>query len=137
VTLAAVALAAVTSVAGEAPAVTLAAVAAAAAAQGQRPRWRRRQRFQTENDVAIVPIFQSLEALLAKKSIQKKKKAEKVNFYLRHKNCNIANLAPIFSDAGSGTIANKNQKTITAGTHSEMSRLTILGGGEGLTQSWL
>ncbi len=46
----------------------------------------------------------------------KEKKAEKVYFYLRHKNCNIANLAPIFSDARSGTIANKNQKRITAGT---------------------
>ncbi len=74
-----------------------------------------RRRFQTENDATIVPIFQSLEAL-AKESIQKKKKAEKVYFYLRHKNCNIANLAPIFSDARSGTIANKNQKRITAGT---------------------
>ncbi len=29
----------------------------------------------------------------------------------------VANLAPIFSDARSGTIANKNQKRITAGGH--------------------
>jgi hypothetical protein len=47
----------------------------------------------------------------------KEKKVEKVYFYLRHKNCNIANLAPIFRDARSGTIANKNQQRITAGTH--------------------
>ncbi len=33
------------------------------------------------------------------------------------KSCNIANLAPIFRDARSETIANKNQKRITAGTH--------------------
>jgi hypothetical protein len=43
----------------------------------------------------------------------KEKKAEKVYFcYLWHKNCNTANLAPIFSDARSGMIANKNQKEL-------------------------
>jgi hypothetical protein len=51
----------------------------AAAARRQRPRWRRRQRFQMENDATIVPIFQSLEAL-AKESIQKKKKRKRSIF---------------------------------------------------------
>ncbi len=82
-TLAVVALAAATLVAGEAPAATSAAAAVAEAAWRQRPRRRRRQRFQTENNATIVAIFQSLEAL-AKESIQKKEKAEKVNFYLLH-----------------------------------------------------
>jgi hypothetical protein len=114
--LAAVALAAATLVAGEAPAaMSAAAAAAAAAAWQQRPRPRRRQRFQMENNATIIPIFKSLEAL-AKESIQKRKKAENVYFYLRHKICNIANLALIFSNARSGTIANKNQKRIMAGT---------------------
>ncbi len=114
-TLAVVALAAATLVAEEAPAATSAAAAAAAAARGQPL---------TENDATIVPIFQSLEAL-AKESIQKKK-AEKVYFYSWHKNCNIANLAPIFSDARSGMIANKNQKRITAGTHSrDQNQVTV------------
>ncbi len=49
-------------------------------------------------------------------SIQKKEKAEKVYFYLRHKNLNEANLDQIFSESRSGTIAYKNQKRITAGT---------------------
>ncbi len=78
-TLAAVALAAAMLVAGEAPAATPAAAAMAAAAWQQRPRRLRRQRFKTENDATIIPIFQSLGAL-AKESIQKKKKAEKVYF---------------------------------------------------------
>jgi hypothetical protein len=47
----------------------------------------------------------------------KRKKVEKVYFYLRHKNFNLVNLAPIFSNARSGTISNKNQKRITAGIH--------------------
>ncbi len=46
-----------------------------------------------------------------------KLKEKIAQLYLRHKNFNIANLAPIFSDARSGTIADKNQKRITAGTH--------------------
>jgi hypothetical protein len=44
-------------------------------------------------------------------------KRKKAQLYLWHKNVNIANLAPIFSNARSGTIAHKNQKRITAGTH--------------------
>jgi len=49
-------------------------------------------------------------------SKQKNEKAEKVNFYLRHKKLNIANLDQVFSESRSGTIAHKNQKRITAGT---------------------
>jgi hypothetical protein len=41
-------------------------------------------------------------------------KRKKAQLYLRHKNFNIANLDPIFSESRSGTIANKNQKRIMA-----------------------
>ncbi len=60
--------------------------------------------------------FSSLEAL-AKESMQKKEKAEKLNFYLRHNKSNQANLDRVFSESRSGTIAHKNKKTITADTH--------------------
>ncbi len=59
--------------------------------------------------------FSSLEAL-AKESMQKKEKAEKLYFYLRHNKSNQANLDRVFSEFRSGTIAHKNKKTITADT---------------------
>jgi hypothetical protein len=62
--------------------------------------------------------FSSLEAL-AKESIQKKEKAEKVYFYLRQQLSRNTNLDPIFSESRSGTIANKNIKRITAVTQLE------------------
>jgi hypothetical protein len=50
-------------------------------------------------------------------SVQKKKKAEKVYFYLRHNKLKKANLDQIFSESRSGMIAHKNKKRITAATH--------------------
>ncbi len=41
----------------------------------------------------------------------------KNNFYLRHNFLRRENLEQIFSESRSGTIAHKNQKRITAGTH--------------------
>jgi hypothetical protein len=47
---------------------------------------------------------------------QKKKKTEKVYFYLGHNKLKKANLDQVFSSR-SGTIAHKNKKRITAVTH--------------------
>ncbi len=46
-----------------------------------------------------------------------KKNTEKFYFYLRHNKSNQANLDQVFSESRSGTIAHKNQKKITAGSH--------------------
>jgi hypothetical protein len=51
-----------------------------------------------------------LAEALAEESIQKKEQAEKVNFYLWHNFKKKTNLAEIFSEARSGTIAHKNKK---------------------------
>ena len=56
-----------------------------------------------------------LAEALAEESIQKKEQAEKVNFSLRHNLKKKMNLAEIFSEARSGTIAHK-KKRITAVT---------------------
>jgi hypothetical protein len=56
---------------------------------------------------------------LAEESDQKKKKAEKVYFYLRHNKLNKANLDQVFSESRSGTIAQKSKKRITAVTQYE------------------
>jgi hypothetical protein len=55
--------------------------------------------------------------LHAKELVPCERKEKKAQLYLRHMYFNIANLDPIFSESRSGTIANKNQKRITAGTH--------------------
>jgi len=52
-------------------------------------------------------------------SIWNKVKAEKVYFYIYGTTFRKTNLAEIFSEARSGTIAHKNKKRITAGTHSD------------------
>jgi hypothetical protein len=44
--------------------------------------------------------------------IQKKKKAEKVYFYLRHKKLKKTNLDQVFREFRSGTIAHKNKKEL-------------------------
>jgi hypothetical protein len=54
---------------------------------------------------------------LMEESSQKKEKAEKVYFYLRQQLLRKMNLDPIFSKSRFGTIAHKNKKRITAGTH--------------------
>ncbi len=60
-------------------------------------------------------------ATLAEESAQKrKKKAEKVNFYLRHNKLKKANLDQVFSGSRSGTIAHKNKKRITTVTHYQL-----------------
>ncbi len=76
-----------------------AAAAAAVAAEAKIPNGER------SDHRSHFPVWKHLR----RNPFKRRKKAEKVYFYLRHKNCNIANLAPIFSDARSGTIANKNQ----------------------------
>jgi hypothetical protein len=53
---------------------------------------------------------------LTEESTQKKK-PEKVYFYLRQQHLRKMNLDPIFSESRFGTIAHKNKKRITAGTH--------------------
>jgi hypothetical protein len=58
---------------------------------------------------------------LTEESVQKKKKAEKVYFYLRHKKLKNANLDQVLNKSRSGTIAHKNKKRITAVTQSEVS----------------
>ncbi len=47
------------------------------------------------------------------------KNTEKFYFYLWQHKWGIWDLAPFFGEARSGTITHKNQKRITAGTHSE------------------
>jgi hypothetical protein len=47
---------------------------------------------------------------LTEESNQKKKKAEKVYFYLRHNKLKKENLDQVFSKSRSGTIAHKNKK---------------------------
>jgi hypothetical protein len=54
---------------------------------------------------------------LTEESNQKKEKAEKVYFYLWQQLLRKTNLDPIFSESRFGTIAHKNKKRITAGTH--------------------
>jgi hypothetical protein len=54
---------------------------------------------------------------LTEESVQKKKKVEKVYFYLRHNKLKITNLNRVFSEYRSGTIAHKHEKRITAVTH--------------------
>jgi hypothetical protein len=49
---------------------------------------------------------------LMEESVKKKKKAEKVYFYLRHKKLKKANLDRVFSESRSGTIAHKNKKEL-------------------------
>jgi hypothetical protein len=51
------------------------------------------------------------------RNLQKKEKAEKFYFYLRQQLLRKTSLDPIFSESRFGTIANKNKKRITAGTH--------------------
>jgi hypothetical protein len=53
----------------------------------------------------------------------RKKKAEKVYFYLRHNKLKKANLDRVFSESRSGTIAHKNKKRITAVTHCPLRQL--------------
>jgi hypothetical protein len=53
---------------------------------------------------------------LTEESDQKKKKAEKVYFYLLHNKLKKTNLDRVFSESRSGTIAHKNKKKITAVT---------------------
>jgi hypothetical protein len=45
-------------------------------------------------------------------SDQKKKKAEKVYFYLQHNKLKKTNLDQVFSESRSGTIAHKNKKEL-------------------------
>ena len=52
-----------------------------------------------------------------KELVSFQKKNKKAQFYLRHKYSKEANLEQLFSESRSGTIASKNQKRITAGTH--------------------
>jgi hypothetical protein len=90
--------------------------------QRQRPRPQRRRRFQTENDVTIVPIFQSGSTCKGIKS--EERKGRKILFLfiiLRQQLLRKTNLDPIFSESRFGTIANKNKKRITAGTQYNMS----------------
>jgi len=58
----------------------------------------------------------SLEALLVEESIQKKRKGRKSQILFTAQLLRKTNLAKIFSEAGSGTIAHKNKKRITAVT---------------------
>jgi len=59
-----------------------------------------------------VPLFQSH---LRRNPYRKKEKADFILFYFRH-NIRKTNLAEIFSEARSGTIAHKNKKRISAVT---------------------
>jgi hypothetical protein len=107
VTLAAVALAAATSVAGEAPAATSAAAAAAvAAAEAKIPNGERcdhRRHFPESGSTC--------EGIHSEKIIGRKSKFLFTAQLLRN-----LDLADIFSDSRSGTIAHKNKKRITAVT---------------------
>jgi hypothetical protein len=61
-------------------------------------------------------VIVSCPATFTEESIQKKKKAEKVYFYLWHNKLKKANLDQVFSESRSGTTTHKNKKTITAVT---------------------
>jgi hypothetical protein len=51
-------------------------------------------------------------ATLTKESVQKKKKAEKVYFYLWHNKLKKANLDQVFCESRSGMIAHKTKKEL-------------------------
>jgi hypothetical protein len=62
-------------------------------------------------------VIVSRPTTLTEESVQKKKKAEKVDFYLRHNKSKKKNLNQVFSKSRSGTIAHQNKKN-NYGSHS-------------------
>ena len=80
------------------------------------------------NEVRVRPKFSitDLEALyLWRNPVFRIKKAEKVNFYLRHNFKGKWNLSLDFQRIQIYSIANKNQKRITADTHFEARSLKL------------
>jgi len=62
-------------------------------------------------------FFKSISVALAEESIQKKRKGRKSQFLFTAQLSRKTNLAEIFSESRSGTMAHKNKKRITAVTH--------------------